>query len=145
MENIKATQITAGMTISYAGDTATVLEVYADNSGFGFDLVMNNGESWFIFKGMEVELIANTLTTVTANSLECSCGQRHALMAGQEIAACKCGDHYKIPVLGYNESAHVVPLSELELRRHNQAIWVALGKVTTLTKYNDAMISKLSA
>lgn len=66
METIKATQITAGMTITYAGDTATVVEVKADNSGFGFDLLMDNGEEWFIFAGMFVQ--AETLVSTELRS-----------------------------------------------------------------------------
>lgn len=146
MENIKATEITAGMTISYAGDTATVVEVKNDNSGFGFDLVMDNGESWFIFKGMEVELVSVVATAeVSANNLVCSCGQRHAIMSGRVIAVCKCGATYKIPALGYLETSQVEPMTDLELRLHNQTIWAALGRVSALTIYNDAMIAKLSA
>lgn len=146
MENIKATDITVGMTITYAGDTATVLEVKKDNSGFGFDLVMDNGDSWFIFKGMEVELVSVATTAeVSANNLVCSCGQRISLMTGQEIAVCKCGATYKIPALGYNETVELEPMTDLELRLHNQAIWAALGRVSALTKYNDAIIAKLSA
>ena len=145
MKNIKATDITAGLTITYADETATVVEVKNDNSGFGFDLVMDNGESWFIFKGMEVELVSAAQATVSANGLECPCGQRHAIMAGQAIAACKCGATYKVPSLGFNETAQVEPMSDLALRLHNQAIWKAMGRVSALTKHNDAMIAKLSA
>lgn len=144
MENIKATQITAGMTITYAEETAKVVEVKKDNSGFGFDLVMDNGESWFIFKGMEVELVATT-AEVSANDLECPCGQRHSLMAGQAIAACKCGATYKIPAVGYNETVALEPMAELELRLHNQAIWKAMGTVSVLTRTNDSRILELQS
>ena len=145
MKNIKATQITAGMTITYADETATVLEVKNDNSGFGFDLVMDNGEEWFIFKGMEVELVSTATAEVSSSGLVCPCGQRHSVMAGQAIAACKCGVVYKIPALGYNETTQVVPMTDLELRLHNQAIWKAMGKTSALTKLNDSMIAKLIA
>lgn len=145
MENIKATEIAAGMTINYADETATVVEVKNDNSGFGFDLVMDNGESWFIFKGMEVKLVSAATAEVSANSLVCSCGQNHALMSGQAIAVCKCGATYKIPALGYNESTALEPMTELELRLYNQAIWKAMGKTSALTKLNDSMIAKLTA
>lgn len=143
MKNIKATQITAGMTITYAEETATVLEVKNDNSGFGFDLVMDNGEEWFIFKGMEVELVSTATAEVSANDLECPCGQRHSIMAGQEIVSCKCGATYKVPALGYNETAQVVPMTELEVRLHRQAIWKAMGTVSELTRLNDAYIIML--
>lgn len=85
-----------------------------------------------------------TVAQVSANTLVCSCGERHALMGGQVMTQCKCGANYKIPALSYNETAFITPMSELDLRLHNQAIWVALGKITSLTKLNDAHIREMT-
>ena len=85
-----------------------------------------------------------TVAQVSANNLVCSCGSRHSVMTGQAMAQCKCGANYLIPELGYNETAFVIPMTELELRLHNQAIWKALGKASALTKLNDARILELS-
>ena len=110
MRTINAPAIQAGMTINYGDETAQVIRVENDNSGFGFDLIMSNGESWFIFKGMTVELISvEPYATVSATSLVCSCGQQHALMTGQAAANCKCGFTYPIPDLGYNQTTAPSP------------------------------------
>ena len=85
-----------------------------------------------------------TIAQVSANNLVCSCGSRHSIMSGQELLGCPCGSTYKIPELGYNETAFVNPMTELALRLHNQAIWEAMGKVSPLTKLNDAHIRELT-
>lgn len=81
---------------------------------------------------------------VSQTTLACSCGERHALMGGQAMTQCKCGANYKIPALSYNETAKIKSLSELEVRLHNQAIWKSLGKITSLTKLNDAHIREMT-
>lgn len=54
---MKAKDLTPNMTINYGGDTATIISINPDDTGFGYDMKMSNGESWFIFKGMSVELV----------------------------------------------------------------------------------------
>ncbi len=106
---VRATELKPGMTISYGGDTLTILEINGDNSGLGYDLTMSNGDTWFIFKGMTVELISHKSATVSATCLICSCGQHHSLMVGQVATTCKCGSNYQIPGLGYNQHKTINP------------------------------------
>ena len=92
------------------------------------------------FKTAKVAKVAQ----VSANNLICSCGSHHSTMSGQELTNCPCGATFKLPSLGYNETAFITPMSELDLRLHNQAIWKALGKVNALTKLNDAHIREMT-
>lgn len=82
---------------------------------------------------------------VSAHKLDCHCGNHHSIMSGQALVRCHCGSIYKVPELGYNETTTTKPLTDLEIRLHNQAMWKAMGKVSALTKLNDSYIKKLTS